>query len=510
MESRTKNSARNIFWGLINKGLNILFPFILRTMLIYILGVQYVGLNSLFASILGVLSLAELGFGNALVFSMYKPVAEKNKKLLSALLNYYRKCYKIIGSIILMIGLLFIPFLRYLIKGTYPTDVNLYLLYAIYLFNTIISYFMYAYKGSILIAFQRNDIRVNIASVLAIIQYGTQIILIILFKNYYAYIIVTPVITIANNLLTSYFVDKYYPDIKCCGKIEKKEKDEITQKVKGMIFQKIGGIILSSVDNIIISAFLGLTILALYSNYYLIISALFGILSIIMTSIIPSVGNSMNTESIEKNYNNFRKFNFIYVWIVSWFSICLCCLYQPFINLWVGKDLLLPTRTMILCVVYFFIYKWMDMTYIYQEAAGLWWENRYIPFIAAIVNLIVNIILVKIIGLPGILISTIVSVLFIYDGGYIYVLFKYYFSMSIKHYLLHQFYYLLITIVAGVISYYLCSLCPFTGLIWLFIKVIICIIVPNTILLVAYYKVPVFHDARNFMQSIIKRNTKNV
>ena len=149
-DSRTVNSSRNIVFGFINRIINMGFPFIIRSAIIHELGIQYLGLNSLFTSILGVLNLAELGIGSALTFSMYEPAEKGNKGELCALLNYYRRCYRIIGIVIGACGLLIMPFLPKLINGTYPEDISLYVLFTIYLFNTVISYFMFAYKGALL------------------------------------------------------------------------------------------------------------------------------------------------------------------------------------------------------------------------------------------------------------------------------------------------------------------------------------------------------------------------
>ena len=156
--AKTKNAVRNIFFGAVFKIITLLGPFIIRTMILWIMGSEYIGLNSLFTSILSFLSLAELGVGSALVYSMYKPIAEDDQDMICALLNLYRKMYRIIGMIILGVGLLLLPFLNKLVKGEAPADVNLYILYLIYLFNTVISYVMFAYKQSLLTAFQRSDI----------------------------------------------------------------------------------------------------------------------------------------------------------------------------------------------------------------------------------------------------------------------------------------------------------------------------------------------------------------
>ena len=289
--NRTENASRNIIWGILNKIISLGLPFIIRTIMIYTMGMQYVGLGSLFTSVLQVLSFAELGVGSALVFSMYKPIADGNDDKVCALLNFYRKIYRVIGCVILALGLVMLPFLKYLIAGDLPKGINLQVLFIMYLLNNVLGYFLFAYKQSLFTASQRTDMISKIGMGLQLISSIAQILSLVLLHSYYAYVAVVPVITCLNNVCIGILTDKYYPQYRCKGKIEKEELHSIEKKVGGMVLQKIGGIVLTSVDTIVISAFLGLTSLALYQNYYYIITALFGFLTVIMQSIIAGVGN---------------------------------------------------------------------------------------------------------------------------------------------------------------------------------------------------------------------------
>lgn len=505
--SRTKNVGRNVYWGLINKAVSIVLPFIVRTVILYKLGTEYLGLSGLFVSILSVLSLTELGFGSALIYNMYEPMAIGDVKKVNALLNLYRRCYRYIGIIILLIGLLLVPFLKYFIHGDYPQDVNLHIIYFIYLFNTVLSYFLFAYKKSILYASQRVDMDSNINTFVAIIQNGVQILFVVLFENYYVYIVVLPFATIINNIWASYVVDKKFPQYTCQGELEKEDIKMVMKNVSGLIYQKIGGVVLLSVDNIIVSAFLGLHILAIYNNYYYIVTSLTGILAIVLKALKPSVGNSIAVESLEKNYKDFNKFNFIYVWIVSWCAITLMNLYQPFMRVWVGEDLMLSMPLVLLFVFYFFTNKWCDMTFVYQEAAGLWYENRFVAIIAAAVNLVLNVILVQIIGLAGVLISTIVSVVFIYDIGYAYVLFKYYFknTMYIKEFFLSMLRYILVFFVIGVFTYVVCGYVNCGEVMTLIVRGMICVCIPNFLAICTFRNNQHFISVKKMIKDFLKR-----
>ncbi len=494
---RTRRAFVNIIWGFIEKMITLICPFIIRTIMIYKLGNEYLGLNGLFTSILQVLSLAELGFGDAIVFSMYKPIIENDNKMLSALLNLYKKVYRIIGMVILCVGLLILPFITKFVKGGYPGEVNIYVLYCIYLFNTVISYFLFAYKESLLKAHQRNDVNSRILSGCNIVMYVLQIIVLLLFSNYYLYIVIMPVTTIVLNCVRSLFVKKMYPQIVCEGHIEKDAVIGLSKRIIGLTLNKLAQVCRNSFDSIIISSFLGLVILARYQNYYYIISALTVMVSIITTAVGAGIGNSIAAETVEKNYSDYKEFLFIYNWIACFCTVCMLCLYQPFIELWVGKSNVLPLSTVILCCIYFYTMKLGDIAAVYRQAAGIWWEDKFRPIVESVVNLAVNIVLVKYIGVDGVLVSTIISIVCINIPWATYVLFKVYFKMSIKEVFFKYIRYFIETTVLCAVVYGICSRINGNLLVVLVVRTIICIGLVNAGLYIISYTKPEFVSAKN-------------
>ena len=494
---RTRRAFVNIIWGFIEKMITLICPFIIRTIMIYKLGNEYLGLNGLFTSILQVLSLAELGFGDAIVFSMYKPIIENDNKMLSALLNLYKKVYRIIGMVILCVGLLILPFITKFVKGGYPGEVNIYVLYCIYLFNTVISYFLFAYKESLLKAHQRNDVNSRILSGCNIVMYVLQIIVYYCLVNYYLYIVIMPVTTIVLNCVRSLFVKKMYPQIVCEGHIEKDAVIGLSKRIIGLTLNKLAQVCRNSFDSIIISSFLGLVILARYQNYYYIISALTVMVSIITTAVGAGIGNSIAAETVEKNYSDYKEFLFIYNWIACFCTVCMLCLYQPFIELWVGKSNVLPLSTVILCCIYFYTMKLGDIAAVYRQAAGIWWEDKFRPIVESVVNLAVNIVLVKYIGVDGVLVSTIISIVCINIPWATYVLFKVYFKMSIKEVFFKYIRYFIETTVLCAVVYGICSRINGNLLVVLVVRTIICIGLVNAGLYIISYTKPEFVSAKN-------------
>jgi O-antigen/teichoic acid export membrane protein len=286
---RTKNALRNIIWGFLNKFIVIVLPFINRTIMIYLMGDQYVGLGSLFTSILEVLNIAELGIGSALVYNMYKPIADGDSDKICALMNFYRKCYRIIGLIVLTCGLILLPFLQFLIKGSWPSDINIYILYLMYLSQTVLSYNLFAYKNCLLGAHQRTDITSKINMTLNVLKLLLQMFVLICTRNYYLFVGVGIAFGIIMNLSQAYFVDKLFPDYKCHGELDKQTLADLKKKVMGLISSKIGGVVINQADNIVISAFLGLAVLGWYNNYYYIMSSIIGFLDIILVSMTAGI-----------------------------------------------------------------------------------------------------------------------------------------------------------------------------------------------------------------------------
>ena len=485
---RKKNAVRNIKIGFLNKIVTILCPFVLRTVIIKTLGTEYLGLSSLFKSVLQVLSLSELGIGSAMVFNMYKPIAESDEKTQSALLVLYKKVYMIIGSVILFGGLLILPFIKLFIHGDAPNDINIYALYLIYIFNSSESYFVAAYQSTVLSAYQRRDIIQKIGLSANTILYVVQIICLLYFKNYYLYVIWLPIFTLIENIATARYVKKNYPNLFLKNvKAVPGDLKRLLGQVRDLFGHKLSNVVTNSVDTIVISTFLGLSTVTVYNNYFYLLSAVNGVLHIIYQAILAGIGNSLELETKEKNKNDFLSLLYTNSWLVGWCAICFLCLYQPMMILWMGKDLLLDYSSVILLAIYFFVWKMRQPILTYKDASGMWSVDRMRPYIEIVVNLSVNIILVQIIGLNGIIISTILSMAFVSFPweGFAYTkesgVVKYfeYISICLKN--------TGISFLIAIITYFCCSMFHMDILSLFLFRIIVCIIVPN-ILYYMFYK----------------------
>ena len=480
--SRTQNAKRNLTAGFINKISILLIQFCVRTFLIRYLGAKYLGLNNLFASILQVLNMAELGFSSAIVFSLYKPIAENDYGLICALLKFYRNVYKVIGVTIMCVGGILTPLIPKLINGEVPNNANVFVLYWIFLLNTVLSYLAYAYRSVILTANQRQDIISKISFILDLAKGICQCVSIVLLKNYYAYVIWNIVFTIFNNLVTAYITKRDFPEYVCKGELPKTQKESIIIQIKGLAIGQISKIARNSLDSVILSATCGLVITAVYSNYYYILSAIIGVLGVITQSIAAGIGNSIATETKDKNYNDLLKFNFYLSWIGSWCTLCLFFLYQPFMELWAGTGLMATNHTMLLFCVYFYILQMGQIRSTYANAAGIWWEFRWLEILEIFANLILNIGLGCFWGVDGILWATIITVFFFSIIATTIVTFKCCFDRSAHQYFIRCIFYVFATVASGVITEWFCSLVSFTGISQLVYRAFVLVIVPNVVL----------------------------
>jgi len=495
--TRTGKSVNNIFFGCLNKLLGIIFPFIIRTIIINVLGIQYLGLNSLYTSILTILNLADLGFNTTIVYSMYKPIAQNDTQTVNALLKLYRKIYKVVGIIVLTAGLAVMPVLPYLIKGSYPSDINLYTLYLIFLANNVIGYFFFAYKTSVLTANQRSDVTSKVSIVINVFYYMAQVLALILAKNYYIYIIFMPISTLIRNVINAWAVKKMYPQYFCSGELNKEIKADIKKKITALVTHRIGYVVQNSIDSICISVFMGLVLLGKYNNYLYIITAVEGFITIFKQSVLAGVGNCAVTNDVEYNKKVFNKLLFILQWIVGWCSVCFLCLFQPFIKVWIGQENMLSFYVVISVVAMFYINQSRSAVGLYKDALGMWWEDRFKPICISLVNLVLTIICAYFGFFEGIILSTCVAYLFVGFPWETHVLFKHYFKQSPAKYYLKQLFYLIVSLIAMVASYFLCSLVPLEGKKLIAVNFVICLIVPNLIFFLAYFKTRAFKDAKH-------------
>lgn len=498
--------AKNSIFALLSQICNILLNFISRTIFINMLGIEYLGINGLFTNILMLLSFAELGIGNAIIYGMYKPLAIKDNEKIKSLMNLYSNAYKIIGSFIFIAGLFIIPFMDFIIKDKPNISENIIYIYILFLLNTALSYF-FVYKKSIIIADQKNYIILFYQQIFKILQVLCQIVILYMTKNYIVFLLIQIIFTLSENIYMSKKADYIYPFLKekNIQKLDTKEKKIIFSNVVALFFYKFGSVILNGTDNIIISAIVGVTAVAINSNYMMIISAITTIVSQFLNGFTATIGNINAIGDEKSKESTFNKIFFISSWIYGFGSIGLLLFLNETITLWIGSKFIFNNLIVFCMILHFYVNGVHFAAYTYRVTMGFFVQGRWTPLIAAILNIILSLWLGNVIGIAGIFLATsiarcfttgIVDPILIYKKGFN--------KNPIKYYLKYLLF-VLIFIALYILLKFITSYIIIDGIIGLIIKVMLVSILFNLSMFIIFYKNREFKEIRNIILDIIKK-----
>ena len=463
-QSRTINSIKNVTTSIGGQLLSTILKFIVRTVFIHTLGKSYLGINGLFSDILTMLSLTELGIDSAINYKLYKPLAEKDTKRVRILMKFYKQAYRIIGGVVLLLGICLIPTLPHLIReydSLAALHINATLIFVLYIIKSVSSYFFFAYRSAIIKADQRKYVLDLVDYIITIIDSVVQILVLVLVKNFIVYTATMIFFIILRNLVNAVIATKQYPDVFLHEK-ESISKDEVVATLKdcGALFAfKLNGVIAKATDNTVISAFIGLPAVGLYSNYLLFYTTIKSLLDKIYVSVKASMGNLFALSDINKKYSFFLVMNFLSVILFGTAALGVSICADELIEVWIGNDFIIPTYFSALVGIEIFLHGiTMNLEQI-RNVTGVFRQMWYRPFISALINLVVSICLVQVIGIHGVIIGTILSILLTniaFDPGIIY---KYSFEnyKSVSSYYLKNLLYVTILVVVGLFNKWLCS-----------------------------------------------------
>ena len=387
----------------------LITAFVVQKTLIATKGAEYNSINGLFSSIISMMSLADLGLGTAIIYHMYRPVAEKDEGKINSLLLFYKKCYLVISAVVLLIGAVVGLFLPLLVGDANISD-SIYLIYVLFLADCISSYFL-AYKKSLLYADLKNYIPDAIYFVTYVIQNALQIFVLVAFDSFILFLVIKTLGKIVPNLFVSLYISKNYPftRTKQVAPVDKEIKQDIVVKVKGLFCHKVGKMLVTGSDSIVITGVLGLGVMNLYTNYYLVISGVRALLVRIFEILTNSVGNFLLDSSKERNLDVYKKIDFINFWCFGCVAAGMYAVMQPLIILWLGEEFLFAKTVLFVLVINYYLDGMRASVNTFKEAAGIFHEDRRIPLIEAVVNLTVSILLAKLLGAAGVFLGTIIS-----------------------------------------------------------------------------------------------------
>lgn len=504
---RVKNSLINIGAGLANQVIITLLSFVSRTVFISTLGIEYLGVNGLFTNILAMLTLAEAGIGTSIIYSLYKPVAENDYKRINILMNFYKKTYLLIALIVLGLGLLLMPFLDLIIKDAKVENVHL--IYLIFLLNTVAPYF-YVYKNSFLNVAQKGYIVTGFYSVSSILSVCLKIVILYFFNNYIIYLIIDIIITISNSIILALIVNKMYPFLKdkVYEKLDLETKENITKNVKAIILQNFGNYLIFGTDNIIISSFVSVAAVGLYSNYNMLIEICRTFINQIFNNVYHSVGNLVARENIEKIYSVFKIYRLLNFWLYSLFSIFLTIMLEPFITIWIGKEFLLDKNLLLILMLIFYERGMRNAITTLKTTSGIFHEDRFAPIIQSVINLTISIILVQRIGITGVFVGTLISVIAVPFWTTPYLVYKKILKKPLSTYFNSYLLFLVIGVLTYFVTNYVSGFIRVVNPMSLLLKGTLCFVIPNIIYVSIYYKTDEFKYLIGVI-TIIKNNFQN-
>ena len=497
---RLKNSSKNSIIGVITLFILAILGFLVTKILVSTLGVEYNGLNGLFTNVISILSITELGLSAAISYNLYRPLIEKDDEKIKSIMLFFRKCYRIIGITIFSLSLIVAIFIPYLIKDSSLTNNYIRFIFLLFALNSTISYF-FSYRRCLFYADQKEYINTLIDFLMKLIKHISQIIVLIYFKSFVAFLLINIIITFINNLFIYIKSLKDYPNIKLKEAKRNKEIEKlIINSVKSLAIVQVLNAFISFTDNIIISATISITIAGLYTNYHLIINELNHVITIIYNGIGASIGNLIaegNKKRIKEIFYNLDYLSFFLG------AFCCCSLYiimEPFVTIWLGSKYLLNNWCLLLMALNFYLIIIRQPKIYYLKNNGEF-KSLILPYtIEAILNVLGSIILAKLIGLIGILLMTFISGLISYY--IICIKLSKSFNISKKELLTNQLKFLIITIIElFILKLIFNSININNKYITLAFSTIICMLIPNLVSLIIMFK----NNSLNYIQNIFKR-----
>lgn len=501
--SRTEYSILNILTGLGGYFLNTVLGFACRIVFTRCLSADYLGVNGLFVNVLTMLSLAELGIGSAIVYALYKPLAERDEEKIASLVKVYGRAYRMVGLVVASVGLALMPFLNVIIREQPQISESIYVLYLINLFNTASTYF-FSYRSSLLIAAQRNYIVSGINYLVTILQSVAQMIFLLITHNYLGYLLIQTLGTFIYNVTVSKVAVKKFPYIKSkhIKPLPEKEQKHLFANVRDLMLYNISSLLVNSTDNILITFFKGLATTGIASNYTLLVSTLNSLLAQVFNGLTASIGNHNMTESNENRYEMFSFLNVMNFWIFGWAALGIIFCASDLVRLCFGEQYILPKKIPIIMAINFYTVGMMNAIWTYKHTLGLFHYGRFLQIFTGVLNIIFSVILGKKWGLFGILFATVLARAFTslwYDPCAVYV---YGFHKSPMQYLKKYVHYLIVLCCAAFACRLAFSMIHGSLVFRVILKIIICSVITNIVFIFAFFRTREFNKLKIIVNNI--------
>ena len=507
-KSRTEHSVQNTTTAMAAKVIALLTGFLTRVVFTHCLSQTYVGINGLFWDILNVFSLSEFGVGTAITYALYEPVAKGDVEKQKSLMQLYRKIYHIMGIFVLAAGLAVIPFMDFLVKSYESVD-HIIFIYLLYLANSVFSYLL-IYRKSMLDAHQLSYLGEISMTVSILVQDALQITVLLTTRNFYLFLAMMLLATIGNNLWISHKAETLYPFLKEKDiiPIPKEEKRNIYQNIRAMLMHKVGDVLVNNTDNLILSAMVGLVSVGCYSNYYLIIVSVHSIMTRMFQGLTASVGNLGVTQGKERIRTVFASSFFVGQWMYGFAAICLYELLNLFVKFSFGAQYVFPANVVLILCINFFVLGMRQAALVFRDSLGLFWFDRYKSIANALFNILFSILLARQYGTFGVFLGTLLSTLLTSFWVEPLVLYRHSLKVPVWHYFAKYALYTGVVVVSGLLTHFLCRQVGGSTVMVFFVRLCLCVVVPNTVFLLCYMRTREFRFLWEKIMSVVKKRRK--
>lgn len=510
-DSRTKKTIINTAFSIASQALTIVLSFVLRTVFIKILGDQYTGVSSVFTTILTMLSLSELGFGTAVATALYRPLREENQRLIQQLMDFYKKAYRFVALFIFTAGICLAPFIQYFIKDVPDIKENITVIYVFYILKTAASYLM-IYKTTLLRADQKLFVVKRIEMLCQVIRYIVEVIVLIIFREYMTYLFIEICATIIQNYVITKRAEKEYPHAfkKPEEKLPHKTIISLLKDVKGLSMYKLSSTIGNSIDTMLISAFINTSSVAVVGNYAHIKNNIQKVLMQFFSAVIPSVGNLVSEDNIQKQRLVFDRLFYISFLMVNFFSVTLFVLSKPFMDIWLGEKYILSQHISFVFAFDFFLYILLQAIASFRTANGLFVKGQYRPLMTAIVNVVLSVILIQKYGIFGTIFATVIARLITqwYDP---YLLYKYIFKDSFGKFYTKYWLYIVLFVSGAFLSDFVSKIIAVDNMLLnLISSAVVCVVIPNCWVLLWTFRSKEFAYVKEMIAKIIRRRKEKL
>lgn len=492
--------------GIVGYIITTVLSYVCRMIFVRCLSVDYLGLNGLFSNVISMLSLAELGVGSAIIYSLYKPIAVDDKEKIASLMHLYKIIYRVIGFVILGLGVVSIPLVMMTIGDVSAIKENVYVIYGLFLFNTVNGYFL-SYRGSLITAYQRDYVVTGLGYVSVFVMDVIQIVILLTTGSYLAYIIIQVTCTFFCNIAIAVYAKKCYPfvDKKDAKPLEKSERKSIFKDIRHLMSYKLSGVLVNNTDNIVITIFGGLVQTGVTSNYTLLTNTLSACVNTLFGSLTASVGNLNATEDKDKRYSMFKVINLANFWLYGWLSLLIVFVSSNVVEICFGADYVMDISIPLILAINVYMVGMQNAVWTYKNTLGLFKYGRYILLITAAINIVGDIVFGKLLGVFGIFLATAVARLLTNTWYEPYALFKHGLEVKPVVYLKKYLTLLLILVGVGGVCYGVCYFIHLNIWVETILKTLICSVAFNGAIVLYYHKTEEFKYLWGVIPRIINR-----